>query len=86
MSGTHTKTSQSGSPGDFVHVNKFSILASDDDEFLGECCVSKHVTKFQCRPWKCCGERGGECRCGDERVDEFITLIQKFLVTEDPTH
>ena len=29
MRGTHTKTSQSGSPGDSVHVNKFSILASN---------------------------------------------------------
>ena len=52
MSGTHThtKTSQSGSPGDFVHVNKFSILASDDDEkFLGGCDVAKQVTKIRSR-------------------------------------
>ena len=29
---THTKTSQSGSPKDFAHLNKFSILAPDDNE------------------------------------------------------
>ena len=73
MSGTHTNTSQSGSPRDFVHVNNIPILASDDDESPGECCASKHTTKIPCQPWKCGGERGDECRCGDERVDEFTT-------------
>ena len=34
--GTHNKTSQSGNPRNFAHVNKFSILAPDDNEFTGE--------------------------------------------------
>ena len=42
--GTHTKTSQSGSQGDSAHVNRFSILASDDGESPGEWCASKHVS------------------------------------------
>ena len=32
---THTNTSQSGSSRDFAHVNNFSILAPDDNEFTG---------------------------------------------------
>ena len=35
--GTLTKSSKFGSPKDFAHLNKFSILAPDDDE----CCASK---------------------------------------------
>ena len=32
---THTKTSQLGSPMNFVHGNKFSVLTHDDNEFSG---------------------------------------------------
>ena len=46
--GTHTKTSQSGSPKDFAHANKFSILAPDDKEFTGKCCTSMHTSRSQC--------------------------------------
>ena len=40
--GTHTKTSLSGSPRNFAHVNKFSILAADDNELTGDGCTSTH--------------------------------------------
>ena len=40
----HIKTSLSGSPKDFAHVNKFSILSPDDNESPRGCCASKtHV-------------------------------------------
>ena len=64
--GVHTKTSQSGSPKDFAHLNEFSILAPDDNEFTGECCASKHMSRIQCQ----------QRRYGDERVDEFLTAPQ----------
>ena len=60
--GTHTKSSQTGSPKDFAHANKFSILAPDDNEFIGECCTSMHTSRSQLQQW----------RYGDERVDECI--------------
>ena len=77
MRGTHIKLHSLGVHEIFVHVNKCSILASNDGESLSECCALKHVTKIQCQPWKCGCEQGDECRCGDERVDEFITLDTK---------
>ena len=43
--GAHTKTSQSGSPRDFAHVNKFSIHVPDDNESTGELCTSRHTVK-----------------------------------------
>ena len=61
--GTRIKTSKSGSPWDFAHVNKFSIFAPDDNESTGECCASKHTSRIQCQ----------QRRCGDDRVDECIT-------------
>ena len=56
------KTCQSGSPKDFAHANKCSILAADDNEFTGECCASFHTSRSQCQ----------QRRFGDERVDECI--------------
>ena len=41
----HTKTSQSGSPRNLAHVNKFSILAPDDNEFTGEGCTPMHTSR-----------------------------------------
>ena len=60
-------------PRDFAHVNKFSILASDEDESLGVCCTSEHTSRIQYQQRKCGAERVDECRRGDERVDECIT-------------
>ena len=54
--GAHFKTSQSGSPRNFAHVNKFSILAPDDKESPGECCASKHTSRIRCQ------QRVDECR------------------------
>ena len=59
--GTHTKTSQCGSSRDFAHVNKFSLLASDDDESPGECCTSERTSRMQCQSQRCVDERGDEC-------------------------
>ena len=45
-------------------MNKFSILAPDDNEFTGEWCTfNAHVKVSQCQ----------QRRCGDERVDEWTT-------------
>ena len=64
---TRTKTSQSGSPRSFAIVNKFSILAPDDNHFTCEGCTPLHTSRSQrCR-------RVHECRRGDGRVDECIT-------------
>ena len=41
----NTKISRSGSPQDFAHENQFSILASDDNESVDECCKSTCTTK-----------------------------------------
>ena len=64
--GTPTKTSQSGSPNNFAHLNEFSILAPDDNEFNGECCASKHTSRIRCQ----------QRRYGDERADECITALE----------
>ena len=74
--GTHTKTSQPGSSRNFAHVNKFSILAFDDNEFTGEGCTSLHTSRSQCQQGKCGDERVDECRRDDERVDECITVSE----------
>ena len=85
--GTNTKTWQPGSPKDFAHVNKFSILAPDDNEFTGECCTSLHTSKSQCQQRKCGDERVDELTRDDERVHECITVSEtNFPVTEDPAH
>ena len=73
---THRKTLQHGSSRDFAHVNKFSILASDDDESPGECCTSEHTSRIQCQSRRCGDERGDKCSRGDERVDECITAAE----------
>ena len=76
---THTKTSQSGRPKAFAHVNKFSILAPDDNEFTGECCTfNAHVKGFSVNK-------------GDTVMNELINALQplrqKFPATnEDPAH
>ena len=80
--GTPIKTLQSGSSWTFPHVNKFSILASDDDESPGECCTSKHSSRIQCQSRRCGDERGDECRRGDERGDGCITAPD----TKFPSH
>ena len=80
--GTHTKTSQPGRPMNFARVNKFSILALDDNEFTGEGCTSLHTSRSQCQPWKCGDERVDECRRDDERVDECSTVSE----TKSSTH
>ena len=67
--GTPLKTLQSGSSRNFAHVNKFSIIASDDDEFTGEGCTPMHTSISQCQQRKCGAERVDACRRGDERVD-----------------
>ena len=71
--GTLTKTSQSGSPKNFAHLNKLSILAPDGNDFNGECCAPKHTSTIQCQPRRYGDERVDECRRGDDRVDECIT-------------
>ena len=83
----HTKTSQPGSPKNFAHVNKFSILAPDDNEFTGEGCISLHTPRSQRQQRKCGDERVDECRCDDERVVECITGSEaKFPSHQDPAH
>ena len=76
--GTRTKTSQSGSPKDFVHANKFLILAPDDNEITGERCTSMHTSRSQRQQW----------RYGDERFDECITTLRRKCpaTNEDPVH
>ena len=74
--GTHTKTSQSGSPKAFAHVNKFLILALEDNEFTSECCTSMHASSFN---------------KGDTVMNELMNALQplrqKFPATnEDPAH
>ena len=71
--GSHVITSQSGSPRNFAHVNRFSMLVLDDDESPGKCCASKHTSRIQCQPRRCGDERVDECRRGDERVDQCST-------------
>ena len=75
--GTHTKTSQSGgSPKDFVHLNKFSTLAPDDNEFTCEICTSMHTSRDH-----------SQQRDENEMMDAQQPLRQKFQVTnEDPVH
>ena len=80
--GTHTRTSQPGSPMNFAHVNKFSFLAPDDNEFTGEVCTSLHTSMSQCQQRKCGEERVDECRRDDERVDECTTVSE----TKFPSH
>ena len=62
--GTNTKTTQSGSPRNFAHVNKFSILASGDDESPSECRTTKQTSRIQCQSRRCGDERSDECRRG----------------------
>ena len=65
--GTRTTTSQPGSPKNFARVNKFSVLAHDDNEFTGEGCTLLHTSRQR--------------KCGDERVDECITVSEtKFSI------
>ena len=66
------------SSGTFAHENRFSSLASDDDEkSLDGCDVAKEVTKITSRTWKIGGEQDGfSCRderrsSGGERDDGF---------------
>ena len=48
--GLCTNTLQLENSGTFAHVNRFSILASDDDEkSLDGCDVAKQVTKIKSR-------------------------------------
>ena len=54
-----TNTLQLESSGTLAHVNRFSILASDD--------VAKQVTKTKSRTWKIGGERDDGSSCCDER-------------------
>ena len=52
-----TTTLQLENSGTFAHENRFSLLASDDDEkSLGDCDVAKPVTKIKSRTWKIGGE------------------------------
>ena len=69
--GPHNKTSESGSPRNFAHVNKFSILALDDDESLESVVLQNTHVKDSASTTEM--ERVDECRRGDERVDECIT-------------
>ena len=46
----------------------FSILATDDNEFTGECCTLMHTSRSQCQQRKC-----------DERVDECITASETIF-------
>ena len=82
MKGLHAKTSQPGSPKNFAHVNKISILAPDDNEFSGEGCTSLQTSRIQCQSRRCGDERVHECRCDDERVGECITVSE----TKFPCH
>ena len=76
-----TNTLQMKSSGAFALANKFSILASDDEESPGESDAAKHVTRIQCQPWK-----GGEFSCCVEQADESITLRPKCPVSKDLMH
>ena len=73
----HTKTSLSGGPKDFAHMNKFSILAPGDNEFTCERCTSVvHTSRVQCQQH-------------DDEGDDGCTTTprQKFPVTnEDLVH
>ena len=77
--GPCTNTLQLESSGTFVHVNRFSILASDDDEkSLDGCDVAKQVTNIKSRTWDIGGEqddgfsgRDERRRIGGERDDGF---------------
>ena len=54
--------------GTFAHENRFSLLASDDDEKpVGDCDVAKQMTKIKSRTWKIGGERDDRFSCLDER-------------------
>ena len=72
-------TLQLENSGTFANENRFSILASNDDEkFWGGCEVAKQVTRIKSRIWKICGERDDEFsgrdergNIGGERDDEF---------------
>ena len=83
---THTKTSQSGSPWNFVHVNKFSILAPDENEFTGEGCTPMHTSRSQCQHQNC----GNELMHADAVLNELMNasqpLRQTFPVTKDSAH
>ena len=56
--GPCTNTWQLEGSGTFAHVNRFSFLASDDDEkSLDGCDVAKPVTNIESRTWKTGGEQ-----------------------------
>ena len=68
-----TNTLQLESSGTFAHDNRFSFLASDDDEkSLDGCDVEKQVTKIKSRTCKLRGERDDEFSYCEERVDERL--------------
>ena len=83
---THTKTLQSGSPWNFVDLNKFSILAPDENEFTGEGCTPMHTSRSQCQQRKC----GNELMRADAVMNELMNasqpLRQTFPVTKDSAH
>ena len=89
--GHRTNTLQLESSGTFAHVNKFSILASDDDEkSLGGCDVAKQVTQIKSRTWKIGGERDFDSCCdarrriGGERDDGFSCCDERVDGCMDP--
>ena len=75
--GRCTNTLQLESSGTFAHVNRFSVLASDDDEkSMDECDAAKQMTDTESRTWKIGDERDDGFSCCDERVDAW-TLRSK---------
>ena len=87
-----TNTLQLESSGTFAHVNRFSTLASDDDEkSLGGCGIVKQVHQTKSRTWKIGGERddGFSCcherrRIGGERDDGFSFCDERVDGCMDP--
>ena len=82
-----------GNSGAFAHQNRFSILASDDDEnSLSDCDVAEHATKFKNQTWKLRGERDDEFSCCEERVDAGldprlkVTCQRKVNAFQSNTH
>ena len=87
-----TNTLQLENSETFAHENRFSLLASGDDEkSLGDSDVAKPVTKIKSRTWKIGGERddGFSCRderrrIGGERDDEFSCRDERVDECIDP--
>ena len=74
-------------PRNFAHVNRFSILAPDDNEFTGEGCTPMHTSRSQCQQRKCGAERVDNADAVmNELMNALQPLRQHFPVNEDIRH